>query len=483
MLVGNGINKVFFSWSNIISCPLILRRALSKYRPINLFAPFYPKFKESAIEPLLASSNYQHIPTMKTLLQYLIIFSALSSAATGVAVAGERIVYKGTLGTNTEVVLELEKKSASYEGRYFYLRFGVDIPLQGTLAALKEALPKEEHGKHLDTDDNSDPDLPIFIDPVTKKPRSVWQGEIKGDTYQGTWHNAKTKKNLPFKLHQVGRYDPDAINPEGVEAITIAVTSGVGSGIADGTTIALGNAPYEYLKMQFPLLLGPEILRKNVGYRMVTDPRTRFAYPRLTRHPNPQVLAGSNQLLEQRHWQMSLAALSCMATLYAGSQMASGDLGSYDSEKIGVRYLSETLMTVVESGSTYCGGAHPNNHYDPFTLDLIHGDYLDFNRLFPTQRSHDNQIDLDPVLVSFISEKMKSASNRASADMDSDLDTECNDVLLEYLAIEFDEPDKISFVVSGIGHAMGACLGPRMVIPISALKPILKPGAEAYFQN
>ena len=420
---------------------------------------------------------------MKTLLQYLIIFSALSSTATGVTVAGERIVYKGTLGTNTEVVLELEKKSAGYEGRYFYLRFGVDIPLQGTLAALKEALPKEEHGKRLDADDNSDPDLPIFIDPVTKKPRSVWQGEIKGDTYQGTWHNTKTKKNLPFKLQQVGRYDPDAINPEGVETITIAVTSGVGSGIANGTTIALGNAPYEYLKMQFPLQLGPEIIRKNVGYRMVTDPRTRFAYPRLTCHPNPQVLASSNQLLEQRHWQMSLAALSCMATLYAGSQMASGDLGNYDSEKIGVRYLSETLMTVVESGSTGCGGAHPNNHYDPFTLDLIHGDYLDFNRLFPAKSIHDNQIDLDPVLANFISEKMKSASKRAPAPADMDLDTECNDVLLEYLDFEFDEPDKISFVISGIGHAMGACLGPRMIIPISALKPILKPGAEAYFQN
>ena len=425
---------------------------------------------------------------MKTLFHYLIIFSALLSAATGVAVAGERIVYKGTLGKNTEVVLELEKKSASYEGRYFYLRYGVDIPLQGTLAALKEALPKEEHGKQLDTDDNSDPDLPIFIDPVTKKPRSVWQGEIKGDNYQGTWHNAKTKKNLPFKLHQVGRYDPDAIKPEGVEAVTIAITSGTGtgSGIANGTTIALGNAPYEYLKMQFPLQFGPEIIRKNVGYRLVTDPRTRFAYPRLTRHPNPQVLASSNQLLEQRHWQMNLAALSCMATLYAGSQMAPGDLGNYDSEKIGVRYLSETLMTVVESGSTYCGGAHPNNHYDPITLDLIHGDYLDFNRLFPAQRSHDNQLDLDPVLADFIREKMKSASNRASApaDMapDSDLDTECNDVLLEYLDFEFDEPDKISFVISGIGHAMGACLGPRMIIPISALKPILKPGAEAYFR-
>ncbi len=40
--------KVCFSWSNRISYA-------SKYEPINLFAPFYPKFKESAFEPSLAS--------------------------------------------------------------------------------------------------------------------------------------------------------------------------------------------------------------------------------------------------------------------------------------------------------------------------------------------------------------------------------------------------------------------------------------------
>ena len=422
---------------------------------------------------------------MKTFLQYLIIFSTLFNAANGVAVAGERIVYKGTLGNNTEVVLELEKVADSYEGRYFYTRYGVDIPLQGTLTLLKEALPKEEHGKQLATDDNIDQDLPIFIDPVTKKPGSVWQGEIKGDSYQGTWHNAKTKKNLPFELHQVGRYDHGTIKSEGVEAVTIAITSGIGSGIGNGTIISLSNAPYDYLKMQFPLQLGPEIIVKSVGYRLVIDPRTLFAYPRLTRHPNLQILTGSNQILEQRHWQMNLAALACKATLYTEYQLGQGTLGDYDSGKNGVSYLSETLLTVVESGSTYCGGAHPNNHYDPFTLDLIHGGYLDFNRLFPIRSSHDNQMELEPVLANFISEKMKSVSNLApaSSDMDSDLETECKNVLLEYLDFEFDEPDKIAFVISGIGHAMGVCLGPRIIIPISALKAILKPDAEAYFRN
>ncbi|PFH10514.1 hypothetical protein BCF11_2936 [Collimonas sp. PA-H2] len=398
---------------------------------------------------------------MKTLFQYLVIFSTLSYAATGVAVAGERIVFKGMLGKNTEVVLELEKVPDGYDGRYFYMRHGVDIPLHGILASLTEALPRYEHGEPLAADDNSD--KAIFIDPATDKPRSVWHGKINDDTYRGTWHDAKTNKDLAFELQQVGRYNP--------EAVTAAVTPGIGS------KIALKNAPYDYLKMQFPLQLGPEILRKNVGYRMATDPRTKFAYPRLTRHPNPQILASVNQILEQRHWQMSLAALECKATLYTMDGPAAGTLGDYDSEAIGVRYLSDTLMSVVESGSTFCGGAHPNNHYDPFTLDLIQGGYLDFNRLFPVRRRDKDRSDIDPVLANFISKKVKSANKRA----DSDSDTDCSDVLPQYLDFEFDEPDKISFVVSGIGHAMGVCLGPQLVMPIRALQPILKPAAKAYF--
>jgi len=412
---------------------------------------------------------------MKTLYRYSIILGALTCAATGTAVAGERMVFKGTLGKNAEVVLELEKKADGYDGRYFYMRHGVDIPLHGTLASLKEALPRLEDGEPLAADDNSG--RPIFVDPATGKPRSIWHGKINGDTYQGSWHDAKANKDLAFELHQVGSYNPDAVKAAGVEAVTAAITPGVGSNIAYGRAISLKNTPYDYLKMQLPLQLGPEILRKNVGYRMATDPRTKFAYPRLTRHPDPQILASVNQILEQRHWQMSLAALECKATLYTSDGPAAGSLGDYDSETIGVRYLSATLMSVVESGSTFCGGAHPNNHYDPFTLDLIQGGYLDFNRLFPVRTKSKDGSEIDPVLANFISRKVKSEKKRNSPDQDTD----CSDVLPEYLDFEFDEPDKISFVVSGIGHAMGVCLGPQLVMPIRALKPILKAGAKTYF--
>ena len=468
-------------WADVtgaLSCSCLIRNQayVKSYRG---FESHPPRIDD---DPLISLRNQGifrlrrqiNIKSMKTLFRYIFLLGALSCAVTGAA-AGERAVFKGSLGKNTEVVLELEKVVDGYDGRYFYMRYGVDIPLHGTLGVLKEALPRYEHGERLAADDNSD--QPIFVDPGTGKPRSLWQGKINGDVYEGTWHDVRKNKDLAFELHQVGRYNTDAIKPSGVEAVTAAITPGIGSNIAYDTTISLKSAPYGYLKMQFPLQLGPEVLRKDVGYRMVTDPRTKFAYPRLTRHPDAQILARINQILEQRHWQMSLAALECKATLYTMDGPAAGTLGDYDSETIAVRYLSATLISVVEAGSTYCGGAHPNNHYDPFTLDLVRGSYLDFNRLFPVWTKTKEGAEIDPVLANFISKKVKEEQGRKG----SDPDTDCSDVLPEYLGFEFDEPDRISFVVSGIGHAMGVCLGPQLVLPIRALKPILKPGAKAYF--
>ena len=40
-------------------------------------------------------------------------------------------------------------------------------------------------------------------------------------------------------------------------------------------------------------------------------------------------------------------------------------------------------------------------------------------------------------------------------------------------------PGWLSFVVSGVGHAMGTCLGDGVSLPFSKLKPVLKPEPSA----
>ena len=61
-------------------------------------------------------------------------------------------------------------------------------------------------------------------------------------------------------------------------------------------------------------------------------------------------------------------------------QSHGGHAGGFDEEDVKVTWLSRALMTVTESGSLDCGGAHPYNHFDAYTFDLARGEYLDWNR-------------------------------------------------------------------------------------------------------
>ena len=199
-------------------------------------------------------------------------------------------------------------------------------------------------------------------------------------------------------------------------------------------------APYATLKLAgHAQPAGPEIGDGTVAYRMWSDPRTKLMYPRLSRHPDPTVMARVNRLLEQQHWQMNLAALECASTRYSDDGPAAGSLGGFDDEQVRVTWLSPAALGIVESGSTYCGGAHPNNHYDPVTFDLLRGTYLDWNRVIDaTTVSKDG--DSGTALVSFITrlrDKAESSAHPTDGDGDS---MACADVFPQYLAFEFNAP-------------------------------------------
>ena len=94
-------------------------------------------------------------------------------------------------------------------------------------------------------------------------------------------------------------------------------------------------APYATLKLAgHAQPAGPEIGDGTVAYRMWSDPRTKLMYPRLSRHPDPTVMARVNRLLEQQHWQMNLAALECASTRYSDDGPAAGSLGGFDDEQV-----------------------------------------------------------------------------------------------------------------------------------------------------
>lgn len=395
----------------------------------------------------------------------------------GAALAVPMSVYQGTLG-GSDVVLEVGAADASgvRAGRYFYRRLGVDIPLNGHGKELAEALPLDPLG------DRAEEGEPVFNDPDTGKPRVVWQGELNDKRYAGFWRELRTKKTLPFELKHVATYDPEALRPGAVEAVTLAIVQGASSGVSSSADISMASAPYDHLRLNVPQKQGKEVARGAVAYRMVKDPRTRIAYPRLTRHPDTAMQALTNRLLERRHWALNLEALSCASTRYTSRGPAAGSLGGFDDESVVVDYLSPSLMSVVESGSTYCGGAHPNNHFEPYTLDLVRGGYFDFSQIFKGYLRGEYVPEYSPSFMAFVQRQTgrqarrdKTVVGRAKTDLDG-----CEDIWPEYLYLHFQSPDRLAFDISGIGHAMGVCLGTHLTVPFALLRPLLKPGASRY---
>lgn len=382
------------------------------------------------------------------------------------ASAQMREVYQGRLG-QAAVVLELSEAApgAPVTGRYFYQRHGIDIPLQGTAQALAEALPPQNRPP--------DADLPLFADPATGQPRIVWQGQRSGGRYRGQWRNQQSGTVLPFDVRRVGRYNPDALAPHGLAAALASLGPQTGPVRAGEVLISLRDTPYDYLRMNVPLqAAGPEVRQGPLAYQLLRDPRTRMAYPRLTRHPDPQALQRANSALQQRHWRLGLLALACASRAYAENSPWAGTLGDFDAEVVQVEYLSSRLMSVVESGSTYCGGAHPHNHYAPFTLDLQHGGHLRFSKLFKGVVEGPHGTTYSAAFMAFVKQQTP-----PSPDPDG-----CLSAWPDHLQLHFKQPGLLSLDAVGVSHANAVCNGPHIGVPFDRLRPILQPGADGYLQ-
>lgn len=413
---------------------------------------------------------------IRRLLPAAVTLIALSQID-ALAHAAQRTVYAGTLQGAGDIVMELDSRPTAdgmLTGRYFYPKHGVDIPLRGAEKTLYEPRLYQDLAQ-------------AKLDPETDTAQATaaasWQGTRDADGYRGQWTDIRTGKTRRFTLRRVADYDPDKLAPGSVQAVTDAISGGMGSAIDSQADINVASAPYETLKLAgYARPVGQDIGTAAVAYRLWVDPRTKFAYPRLSRHPDPQIITRINHLLEQRHWQKSLAALQCMASAYTNGNPAAGTLGSYDDEVIQVDWLSKALMTVTEAGSLYCGGAHPDNHFEPYTFDLLRGEYLDWNRIFPAYvPGQYGFADESPTLIKL----MNQARERLPAEVrpartDDDSLQGCSDFWPDYLALGVAAPGEISLSISGIGHALGVCLGTHATVPFNDLTPYLEPGGAVY---
>ncbi len=318
-------------------------------------------------------------------------------AACSVAFADEATTYAGTLG-KLPIIVELQAvgKDGSFHGRYAYLSKGIDIPLHGKQAngsfVLEEEKPcteklcKSSDGQVVET-------APIGAE---------WLLTLSADgtALEGSWKDKDSGKSRPVKLVKkavrplsADYSDPDMLDPSYVPVMEEPL--GV---------VTEKDVPYDFLKMQYPLKQGRVVSIGDGAYRMDLDPRSKMDYPVVTelRDGNPAAL---NRWLAQERLQWSADAFSCLSRAYLGlGWSGSGGEGTTGYEdggaQVTVDYLTTRLMGLTESGSEYCGGAHPNNFETHRLVDAKTGQPIDTNGLLRGRVAHNADGDVvDPAKV------------------------------------------------------------------------------------
>ncbi|WP_157959663.1 hypothetical protein [Devosia submarina] len=413
------------------------------------------------------------------------------------ACAAEAVTYQGTLGDKPVVVELTDLGEEIVAGRFSYLDSGMDIPLAsqansaGAVSLVEEAQCTEQ--SCVIDDEGNIEQVPVA---------GVWTLEVDAEgKVSGARSSSKEGgESLSIELMEAGR----RTLPEGTEITPLALRD---SAWPERYQMPYGFAPealpYESAKMAVGLEeVEPVQTLEGSTYRFVVDPRTKLAFPRLVSLADGTSPDAANAALAQRHAAINAEALDCLAGGYAGFSfggysvsMEGGSLGGYDDENIEIAYLSPTVLNWTEAGSTYCGGAHPNNHYDSFIMDVRTGEPLPLGKIFKDWTAisniNDYEAEIDQAEALQAPQNYLWAAGQPLIDYvvanrtpgsDASFEEECgfDELIQSNLGMRFAPGDKVVFALQGLPHVSFACTSDLLTVELSQIPELLAPDATQY---
>ncbi|MDC7683902.1 hypothetical protein PQU92_11490 [Asticcacaulis sp. BYS171W] len=395
---------------------------------------------------------------MRRLIAVLLSVYAFPAAADTIT----QTVYEGTLGKNP-IVMEVRSATVDgktlYAGQYYYTKYRGLIPLE----AIADGLML---GERPYCEEAQCP----FTGTFTLTPTSAG--------LSGQWRASGKRTSVDVALKKVATHaivSPNPVREAGDLMVVDTVMEAPGKPVADD--------PFRFRRLNQDNLYGPETVAGPVAYRTVTDKATGVHYLNLTRHPDAAVMKKVNATLDIERYFRLEGALDCLSMKgFTGA----GTTGGYDETTEKVVYITPTLMAVEDSGSTYCGGAHPNNYWVIHTYDLRQGGELDFDRVLKLYNRPVGWKDGDDLPETAEYKALQAKLNPKSPWFAADVDPEClgEDVDSYGGGYSFSFNAK-GLVVSrtDLPHALGACMGVYYVVPYAELKALWRPEAKAYFPN
>jgi len=416
---------------------------------------------------------------------------------TAPTLAAQAIVYKGTLNGAAITAEFTDPADGPVVGRYSYLEHGVDIPLQAADAV---------DGKTRLTEEASCvPDLcPVDDDyTVTSWPvAATWTLDLAADgAITGTWQARGKSKALDISLEEIGRRTlPDDMEhtPMGLSDSVFALT------YTNGKELSAQTDPYDFAKMDVALTQGPVEELDGSHFRYVTDPRTKFAFPRIVDLADGSDITAINIALTNAHVDINISALGCISQAYAGFggrsdllDIGFGTLAGFDEETVIVTHLSPTLTSWTESGSTFCGGAYPNNHFDSRNVDTSTGGRFAVARVFKDWLATHNYVDADaPIdqaaalaapqdygwqagqsLIDYV------IANKTAGDPSFEQDCGIDDLIASNLGVRFLPGDEVVFDLQHLPHVIFACTEDLLTVKLADIPELLAPTAVEVFPS
>ena len=419
-----------------------------------------------------------------------------------VPASAEVLTLGGTIG-GREIVVELTQPSdGAVAGRYTFLDTGGDVPLVAVSHDGKSFVLNEE-AVCGESDCVLDDDGRVVEAPIA----AVWQLTYDPATFiaSGTRTIKGGKaKTQPLRLEVIAWRKLS--QSEEATAFGLHDRSAQYAYMLDWPLDCSG-APYEMMMMDVPLDAGPQETLEGASFHYVTDPRTKFAFPRAVAFADGSPVAPVNAILADRHARMNLSAFDCLAYQYASYGLQSengirgGHLADYDNEQVTLTYLSPSLVSWTQSGSLWCTGAHPYNHVDSYTFDVATGEPLDARGIMadwvpreygatPDQVA-DAGLALEnpdaygwgpgPDLIAFVRERIPEDVLSG----DAEFDDACfgDQAIADQLDVRFEAGPSLVFAVTGFPHVISACTTDLFSLPLAEARDLLTPRALAYFQD
>jgi len=423
----------------------------------------------------------------------------LMAFALGTSANAAAITYSGTVAGKAVGLEMTDASEDAVVGQFFWFSDGVDIPLQPG-ASVGAGITFSEEGPCSPTlcaRDVNDYDVVTRV-PIT----ATWSLSLSADgtSVTGTRTDAETGAVAPIALKRIGeRHLPQnvTINPATLHDLTL------GSVYGEVVPFNPATLPYNVLKLDVPLTTERTEALEGSTVAYVSDPRTRFAFPRIAELADGSDPAAANKTLALAHAYLSLRALDCKSGIYIGfgwddrEDQNWGTLGYYDKEQVRVTYLSPRVMSWNQAGALYCDGVESYEHSDSYNMDVRAGKQLDLTKVFAgvTARSYSEpDVIADPALVNL-------APGDPHWHFDSEIETwllanlapltnpptnpNCvtSELIPDHIGVHFEPGDVIVFTLERQPHFTSMCLRPLVSMPVADLPAPFAVSPQVYFDN